>query len=137
MGLVVAADRYGFEKYDYKDFVRYAWPWVRKEIIEQVFGANRLAQGKITLVHCEVDPSSSGYVSQSKVDENWASWIFGILDLLEVDRNTFAGLIDVPNEYVRRWMSGQVPSKKNQKKIIEVVENHILILVIEEHCDFN
>lgn len=130
LGLVEAASRYDFEHYSPDKFTNYAGHWIKKEIIDELWGANRRARGEIKLVALTFDVSSARYESCSKVERGrmWSTLIRNILEQLNVNKTQLAALLDTGVERIGKWSnpnSISAPPRPMQIKIFKIVNEYL------------
>ena len=119
---MAAASRYDFEKYPPNEFKNFAGYWIKKEIVEELFCANRRARGKIVISRLITDVSSANYRSKEHHPKLWSEFIRQILLLMRMDRTQFAKLIGVQPGTVYRWEKQiRTPSVEVQKRIVRAL----------------
>lgn len=129
LGLVEAVDRYDFKHYSPKKFTNYAGYWIKKEIIDELYGSNPRCRGKIKLVSVEeFDSGSKNYESCTRIERGrmWSALIRNILKRLNLSKPQLAALLDINTQRVVRWSnpnSISAPPQSTQIKIIKIVND--------------
>ncbi len=128
LGLVEAASRYDFKQYSPEKFTNYAGYWIKKEIIDEMFGSNSRARGKIKTVPLTYDVESARYESCRRIERGrmWSALIHNILKQLDIDKTQLAAMLDVRKQAVTNWSnpnSVDCPASTTQKKIFKVIED--------------
>ena len=128
LGLVEAVDRYDFEHYLPEKFTNYAGYWIRKEIIDELFGPNRRARGKIKLVSLTYDVDSTRYESCSRIERGrmWSTLIRNILKQLNISKTHLAALLDISPQRIVRWSnpnSISAPPRTTQIEILKIIND--------------